>query len=136
MEELKITVQTALLLAKIEKHQKRYEKSYEALMKVYKKKAEEYQRKYADFLEKTLAGKKLKQPVSPMLPADRRKTYRFYKAMIRDHTLQYIKLPTQVYRNLWLDKWDWMPQHIRALGVWADDDAGVAASFAAYKGGD
>lgn len=134
MNELHIVVKRSDLIARIEKHKKRFIKSYETVLKAYQKKAKKYQEKYAKLVANP-DSKDHQQPITPIRPEDRRKVYDFYLKMLERQVEceRFIQLSESKYRQLWLDKWDWMHSHIATLGSYANDDTDVSEVLMAYQ---
>lgn len=124
--ELTITIMTSDLIENLEKNKKRYAKSYKALIQAWKKKAEKFQKEYAEYLLKELHTTK-DRPYPPQKPDDRTEAYDKYLAMLKLHVKPYIDLNQRNYTALWLDKWDWMSTHRSWLQDYSDDTAVLAA---------
>jgi len=103
MNELTVTINKDALLEQLQTHKERFVKSYEALVKVYKKKADKYQTKYNEYIEKKANNKLTKkdtQPQPPPEPIDRTETYKFYIQMIEQHATHHIELTERCFREL------------------------------------
>ena len=128
---LKITVMKDHLIVKIEKYKKRYTKSYKALIRAWKKKAEKFQKEYAEYVLKELHTTK-DRPYPPQRPDDRTKSYDKYLLMLNNHSKPFIDLDERTYTMLWLDKWDWMSTHHGWLQDYSDDSE-VFAAMGSYN---
>lgn len=132
LEELNVIVQKKELIAKLKANRERFQKSYKALLKVFNKKAIEYQKKYDEWRRNS--GVQGKEPAAPPNPEDRTKDYDFYIKMLNEHAGETIELTETLFRRLWLDKWDWTYSHYNALMFYANagstDIANIAADYA------
>ena len=134
-EGLYIEINKYDLIAKIREHRARFKKSYGAMMAAYRKKASEYQKEYAKFVEDQMAGKTVNNPpVPPLQPVNRVNDYDFYVKMLETHAGIFVTLNETPYRWLWLDDWHWMSFHLSSLSAWAAEDATVANMLEEYQG--
>jgi hypothetical protein len=109
--EINIVINTEALLEQLRKNKERFHRSFESVLKAYKKKSEEYQKKYAEHAQK-VADKQIKDddnfgPMPPPEPKDRTKVYDFYIDMLSHHAGETIEISETAFKALWKDKWDW-----------------------------
>ncbi|GAG95269.1 unnamed protein product [marine sediment metagenome] len=137
MMELKTIIGKNVLLEKLRSNKLRYIETRKTLIEVYKKKDEEYQEAYRAYSKKvvdsTLAEKEDK-PYPPIIPEDRTKTYDMYIAMVDLHCDRTLEIDSGNFNKLYMDKWDFIKQHIAAMTVWADSAEELAPALLAYGG--
>lgn len=144
MEELAIVVNRDALLQRLRKNRERFHASLEAVLKAYKKKSEDYQKKYGEYVQK-VADRKVKdsyreQPNPPPEPQDRIKDYDFYIDMLTNHSNPTVEVTEELFRRLWNDKWEWTPSHYRTMMYYASAGGsgaiGAIADLASAYSGD
>lgn len=134
---LKTIIGKEVLLEKLRKNKERYIETRKKLMEVFKKKEREYLKARAEYGAKVYEGtltKDDKQPHPPSVPEDRTETYDMYIAMIESHCDKTLEIDNDDFSKLFMDKWDFIREHIRAMTVWADADASLLAAVSDYGG--
>ncbi len=133
--ELKTVIGKAVLLEKLRENRERYVETRKTLIEVYKKKNEEYQRAYVEYSKKVVESALTdneKRPQPPSIPADRTETYDMYITMVDRHCGNTLEIDSGNFNKLYMDKWDFITQHISAMALWAGGDASLAAALTDY----
>ena len=136
---LKITVDTATILAKVREHKATFVASYDLLIKAFTEQSDAYKVKYAEYAKK-VADKTVNStdeensPQPPFEPTNRTKDYDFYIAMLEAHNKVNIYLTEVSFNALWRDRWDWTHQHYNALMMYAKAGGSAAMALNAVSG--
>lgn len=137
--EFKTIIGKAVLLEALNKNKTRYVDTRKVLVEVYEEKVAEYQKEYAEYSQKVIDGSLAEddvQPYPPQIPEDRGETYDWYIAMLENHCGDTLEIEDKMFKQLYLDKWGFIVQHIHALTMWADttstDSASTSTALAAY----
>lgn len=135
-----ITVGKEVLLEQLNKNKARYVDTREVLVTVYKEKVEEYQKEYAEYIQKVVDGLITEdddQPFAPHIPEDRTETYNRYMTMIGCHCGDTLVIDDKMFNQLYHDKWGFITEHIAALNTWASDtsdSSSTSTALLAYIG--
>ena len=139
--EFKTVIGKTVLLEALNKNKTRYVDTRKVLVKVYGEKVAEYQEEYAAYSQRVIDGlitEDDKQPYPPHIPEDRGETYDWYIAMLEVHCGDTLEVEDKMFRQLYLDKWTFIREHIQALAVWSDttsaNSTSTAAALMAYTG--
>jgi len=135
--ELKTIIGKEVLLEKLRENRDRYVDTRKALLEVFKKKDREYLKARAEYGAKIYEGTLTEddeQPCSPTIPVDRSETYTMYIEMVDKHCGDTLEIDSGNFNRLYMDKWDFIREHIRVMTTWADADASLAAALTAYGG--
>ena len=137
--EFNVIIGKEVLLEALNKNKTRYVNTREVLVKVYEEKSAEYQVEYAKYSQKVVDGSLTEddeQPHPPYIPEDRGETYDQYIAMVGCHCGDTLEIGDKMFKQLYLDKWTFITEHIQALTVWADNrtDSSTSGALLAYMG--
>lgn len=133
--ELKTIIGKEVLLEKLNENRARYVYTRKALIEVFKKKSEEYQRAYVEYSKKVVENSLAEdenKPHPPSIPEDRTDTYNMYIEMVERHCNDTLEIDSDNFNELYMDKWDFIKRHIHAMGLWANADASLAAALTVY----
>ena len=135
--ELKTIIEKEVLLEKLRENKDRYVETRKTLIEVYRKKSEEYQEAYRAYSKKVVEGTLAvdeARPYPPSIPEDRTATYDMYIAMVDLHCDETLEIDSGNFNKLYMDKWDFIKEHIAAMTVWADSAEELAPALLAYGG--
>lgn len=122
--EFKTIIGKDVLLEQLKKNKTRYVETRKSLVKVYEEKIAEYQKVLAEHTRKvvdnTLTADDT-QPHAPFIPEDRAETYDWYITMVGCHCGDTLEIDDRMFKQLFLDKWGFITEHINALMTWASD---------------
>lgn len=133
--EFKTIIGKNVLLEQLRENKARYVETRKALIEAYRKKSEEFQNDFAEYTKKVYEVRLTEddaRPYPPTIPEDRTETYEMYIAMVEWHCGDTLEIDSANFRSLFMDKWDFIREHIRAIKVWSDTDASLAAALTAY----
>jgi len=116
------------VLSKLTENRERYVDTYATVKEAFKVRYDNYRAAHAEWTAKMLAGKldenEDTEPRSPVLPVDRTETYDLYIAMLenaKDSEYGEFELTVGLFAQLWMDRWDFIREHIRTMTVWSEE---------------
>jgi len=133
--ELKTIIGKEVLLEKLRENKDRYVETRKTLIEVYRKKSEEYQRAYMEYSKKVVESALVEdegRPYAPSIPEDRTETYNMYIEMVEKHCVDTLEIDSGNFSKLFMDKWDFIREHIAAMTVWADSAEELSPALLAY----
>lgn len=121
--DFEIIIGKEVLLERLRANKTRYQETRKTLVTIYVKKAEEYQRAFAEYSQKIADGEldeESERPYQPSIPPDRTDEYVTYIKMVESHCGTQLTINEKTFKQLYMDKWDFIKTHINALTLWAD----------------
>ena len=139
-----IEIEKDVLQQQLEQNKERYVSTRKVLVEAYQKKVEIYQKEYTVYSMKVIEGtlqEDDEQPMPPVIPEDRTDTYDWYIKMVQAHSYPKLTIDDQMFKKLYLDKWDFIRSHIMAMTSWSTststwDGSMMADALTAYQGGE
>lgn len=135
--DFEITILKTVLLEKLNYNKTRYEETRKTLVKIFEKKSEEYLKAFAEYTRKIADGElddESDTPYQPTIPPDRTGEYITYIKMVECHDGTRMIINERTFKQLYMDKWDFIKTHINALTLWSDGfyAADASTALAAY----
>lgn len=117
-----INVSKDNLLIKLEENRERYVNSIDALKAGWAELNVIYQKDYADWFAKNVAGTlgdKEKKPQPPEEIEDKTDDYNLWVEMLENAVGEHIELNEENFNLLWRDNWTWMKIHTDSIRAYA-----------------